>query len=437
MAMGISAGGHTCCLRRLRVQESCIQASSGAINPSAPLSTSEISHLPHGISVNRPTILVNAIPLVHIATGIGRYVRELYGALERLHGHEATFLYFDGRVASPTMPQPTADLGGWSKNLAFLWKLPPHLALCIRLAFHARREWAFARVLREHAVAVYHETAFFPFHTPSTLATVFTVHDLSLQRHPQWHPRERVLYAQCFFRRRLRKVNHFLTVSEFSKRELMDWAGVSPDRISPTPLAHDSSLFHVPSAEHIAAIRQTYSLPERFFLFLGSGDPRKNAAIIPQALRAAELDIPLISVGWSGWGDAADDSQPRSLGYVPDKDLAALYGAALALIYPSRYEGFGLPVLEAMACGCPVVTTREASLPEAGGEAALYMEHPDDVAGLGELLRALATDSALAKRACRQGLAHTARFSWDATATATWEVLCAATRNASNTDTRP
>ncbi|AGW13306.1 putative glycosyltransferase, group 1 family protein [Megalodesulfovibrio gigas DSM 1382 = ATCC 19364] len=371
-----------------------------------------------------PVILVNAIPLVQVATGICRYVRQVYAALERRHGQEARFLYFDGSTASPAMPEPAA----WSARAGLLRRLPTPAALAARLAVHARRELAFARVLRRHRVDVYHETAFFPFHVPAGLPTVFTVHDLSLQRHPQWHPRERVLYARLFFRSRLPDVTHFLSVSAFTARELTAWADIAPARITVTPLAHDRTLFYEPDTAAVAAVRARYALPERFFLFLGSGDPRKNAALIPRAVAAAGLDVPVVGVGWRGWDDPSGGI--RSLGFVPDADLAGLYATALALVYPSRYEGFGLPVLEAMACGCPVVTTRAASLPEAGGTAALYMDSPDDAAGLGDLLRRLAEDDDLRHRCRREGLAHAARFSWDRTAAATWEVL---TRAASRT----
>ncbi|GAB7079207.1 hypothetical protein JCM14635_08800 [Megalodesulfovibrio paquesii] len=368
-----------------------------------------------------------------MATGICRYVRQVYGALARGHGHEARFLFFDGCTASPAMPDPAAA-DDWGKKAALARALPAPMALAARLALHARRERAFSRVLREHPVDVYHETAFFPFRVPPGFPTLFTVHDLSLQRHPEWHPRERVWYSQLFFRRRLRLATHVLTISEFTARELQTWADLPAGRITVTPLAHDPALFHVPNPELVARVRARYQLPPRFFLFLGSGDPRKNAAIIPQALARLRdrtgQDMPLVSVGWSGWlagTQQAGTVQIQSLGFVPDEDLAGLYAAATALIFPSRYEGFGLPVLEAMACGCPVVTTTAASLPEAGGEAALYMTHPDDADGLAGLLGRLAdpgpAGDALRARCSTLGLAHAAGFSWERVAETTWQAL--------------
>ena len=98
--------------------------------------------------------------------------------------------------------------------------------------------------------------------------------------------------------------------------------------------------------------------------------------VIPDALDLAGLHVPLVVAGWSGWAEKDVAKKVLFLGYVEDDALARLYSGALALIFPSRYEGFGLPILEAMACGCPVITTREASMPEVAGEAALYMKHP-------------------------------------------------------------
>ncbi len=381
-------------------------------------------------------VIVNAIPTLHINTGIGRYIRCLYQALERQYGPDLSVGYFDGAVAHPRIPEKNEDIASWSQLVDLLWKLPPRLGFLVRLVMHLRRERVFRRVSRDFDL--YHETSFFPFASRPGLPVVFTVHDMSLMRHPDWHPRERVHFYNHLFPRRIGNVRRYITVSDFTRRELEASVPRAHGLATVTHLAHDPAIFHPRPADEIHALRRRHGLSGPYFLFVGSGDPRKNAAIIPKALELSGLDIPLALVGWGGWNEAtaaaetsgtsgnaapptrASGRGPIPLGYVSDQDLAGLYSGALVLIFPSLYEGFGLPVLEALACGCPVITTRRASMPEVAGDAALYLENPTDPAELAGLLRRVAEDAALREDLTRQSLARAAQFSWEKTARRTW-----------------
>lgn len=356
----------------------------------------------------RLKVIVNAIPLTAVNTGIGRYLRCLYTAIERDFGREISVGYFDGARLLPRMPEPLADVAGRSRITSFLWRLPPAAALAARLAVQARRELAFRRAAR--GFDVYHEASFFPMPAPRGVKTVFTIHDLSLIRYPQYHPRERVLFFNLFFRRRLKRVSRFLAVSEFTRGEMATRLGIDPARIGLTHNAIDPERFR-PRPGASAALGLPPGAP--YFLFLGTNDPRKNPQVIPKALARSGLDIPLVLAGWTGWGrDAPAGTRVIELGYVDDQALAGLYSDALALVYPSIYEGFGLPVLEAMACGCPVITSRASSLPEVGGEACLYLEDPSDPDEMARALVALARDPDR-RRAMRQaGLLRASAFSW-------------------------
>jgi alpha-1,3-rhamnosyl/mannosyltransferase len=309
----------------------------------------------------------------------------------------------------------------WARAVDWFWKLPVPLALLVRLAIHLKRELMFRRAVS--GMDLYHEAGFFPFSVPSNVKVVFTLHDLSLFRFPQHHPRERVLYARLFLQRRCRRVNRFLTVSRFTREEAIRVLGISRNQITVTHLAHDATVFYPRSDLDRPLILNGKKLPERYFLFVGSGDPRKNLDVIPAALEKTGLSIPLVTVGWSGWLETKQGDNILQLGYVSDADLARVYSRAIALVFPSEYEGFGLPILEAMACGCPVITTRNASIPEVAADAALFMDHPLDVSGLARMLSRLAQDQILAESLRQKGLAQSARFSWAATASASWEAL--------------
>ena len=359
-------------------------------------------------------VIVNAVPLVTVNTGIGRYLRRLYAALERGYGDRLEIAYFDGRRASPTPPLPPENLAGRSRLTSLLWKLPPSVGLAVRLARHWQREAAFYQAAKGYDV--YHEAAFFPFRAPRGVATVFTIHDLSLVTLPERHPAERVRYFNRYFYQRLEHVNRFLAVSKFTRDEMVRLLHLDPDRIRVTWNAHEPEVFHPVDGPLPAGV------PERYFLFVGTNDPRKNLHVIPKALAASGTNIPLVTAGWSGWSDERMDGPPPiEMGYSNDEVLAALYSKALALVYPSLYEGFGLPVLEAMACGCPVVITRLTSLPEVAGEAGIYLDDPADAAAMGAVLARVAGDPALRAESARLGLARAGLFSWDETARRTFE----------------
>jgi alpha-1,3-rhamnosyl/mannosyltransferase len=366
-------------------------------------------------------LVVNAIPMVNVSTGIGRYLRCLYGEMERSYGDRLEIGYFDGFRVISRMPGGPANLGRWTRGVDLFWGMPVYPALMLRLAFHFLREGIFRKWSRHFEV--YHEAGFFPFSVPARLKTVFTIHDLSLIRFPEHHPRERVLYTRLFWRRRCAQADHFLAVSEFTAREMRTFLGIAPERTTVTLEAHDTKIFYPRSREAIRDFLRDHALPETYFLFAGAGDPRKNMDIIPKALERGGLNAPLVVAGWSGWSEGLASKRVVPLGFVSDEDLARAYSGAIGMIFPSSYEGFGLPLLEAMACGCPVVTTRESSLPEVAGDAALYMKGPRDVDDLARILRNLVDGHVSRQDLVRKGLARAGEFSWEKAARQTVEAF--------------
>jgi glycosyltransferase involved in cell wall biosynthesis len=262
---------------------------------------------------------------------------------------------------------------------------------------------------------------------------VLTLHDLAMLDHPEWFSRSYTMLYQLFLPAIARAALHIFTSSEFSRRRLIARLGVAPARISVVSSAVKPELCDpaLVTPEAVAAVRQRYDLPPRYVLAVGSMDPRKNLrglAIAMQQVQSTDPDLALVLVGGQRaiFGDArlADVAPPqvRALGYVPDADLPALYASAEVFAYPSLYEGFGIPPLEAMAWGTPVVTANSTSLPEVVGAAAVLVA-PEDPAAIAAGLRQVLTDDDLRARLRLAGRQQAARYSWDTAAEQVGTVL--------------
>lgn len=364
-------------------------------------------------------ILINAIPLTGLLTGIARYLRNLYTAMEAFH--DVDLFYFNGKNVSHTMP-PMADAGKWQAMTRAIWSLPDPAVFSLRAVHWLNYERRLRRTCRLQEFDIYHETAFVPAKAP-TLFSVYSIYDLSLRLYRETHPRERVWFFEYFIKKRLQYAGHILTISEFIRQEIIAELNVPPERVTAIPLAADP-LFAPCTAEEIDHIKSRYHLPESYLLFVGSLEPRKNIDILIEAMGKLKNEIPLVLVGWSAWGNKEwmDKIASKGLssrvfvtGHLPDADLKGIYSGATALIYPSLYEGFGLPILEAMACGCPVICSNVASMPEVAGDAALFIDpsNSDDLTGA---IETLLQDSELRNRMINKGYQQNAAFNWGKTA---------------------
>ncbi len=371
-------------------------------------------------------ILVNAIPLGGLLTGISRYVRQLYFELEQFPDVEIT--YFDGNRIHKNMPAQ-ADPEKWSRATSAIWKLPDPVVFAIRTLHWWKFEMLLRRVCRKDRYDIYHETGFVPA-ALSAVPTVYSIYDLSLIKYRHAHPKERVWFYDFMGRRRLRFASHILTISEFIRQEICDTFALSPSNVSAVHLA-PASHFHPRSAEKIDQVRKRYGLTGGYLLFVGSLEPRKNLPLLIQAMQRCNTNISLLIVGWEGWGDKSWMQTIREsglshriilTGYVDDETLACLYSGASAFVYPSLYEGFGLPILEAMACGCPVICSDVASMPEVAGDAAIRID-PGSIGDLTEAIDLLTKDQNARQRLIAGGFARAAEFTWKRTAEKTLEVF--------------
>lgn len=262
--------------------------------------------------------------------------------------------------------------------------------------------------------------------------TVLTVHDLIFRRYPQHHKPLNRWYLNATLPLYCRRADHIIAVSEQTKRDVMASYGVPAQKISVIYEAADPQ-FQPQAPEAVAAVRARYRLPERYLLCVGTIEPRKNLGRVLAAferLHAERLTDALVIVGKRGWlfDDffARLEQSPTKQavifpGFVPDADLPTVYAGAQALAFPSEFEGFGLPVLEAMACGAPVVCSTTSSLPEVAGAAALLVDSADTDA-ITAALRRVAADADLAAELARRGVAQAARFSWQRAAAETLAV---------------
>lgn len=258
---------------------------------------------------------------------------------------------------------------------------------------------------------------------------IFTVHDLTFVTHAHFHTRENIKLCETNLSRAEASGCHFCAVSENTKKDLIRIYGIDPDRITVTYNSVCPKEFRQLPETEVEVIRKKYDLPEKFFLYVGSLEPRKNLATAIKAMKIYQGREPLVVVGASGWLNselhsllAKTKNKTRLMGFIPQEELPAFYNAALASVYPSIYEGFGIPVIESMACGTPVITSNNSSLAEIGRDACLLLDEPANPEELAEALSRIAADKALWTELSAKGLIRAGKFTPENSALATLDV---------------
>jgi glycosyltransferase involved in cell wall biosynthesis len=341
--------------------------------------------------------------------GIGRYVTNLARAL-------VPYLNADEHLTILHDPAYPFDLPSNTTLYTLAVDVSP---------FSPRQQWVIPRLLRRLNADVYH-SAYYLMPYRSVVPTLLTLYDLIPILFPAHStPRARLLFRKATILA-LRASRHCIAISEATRRDFLTHFHVTPPHIVAIPLAADP-IFYPQPASAVEALRARYDLPKNFILYVGSNKPHKNLERLIEAWSQAAPTLPDVTLVIAGaW--LAQHPEPRQraevlgigdrirwLGPVSGDTLPALYTAAMAFIFPSLYEGFGLPPLEAMACGTPVICSHTSSFPEVVGNAARLVD-PLDVDAWSTAIESVALGAGQRRAMRTAGLAQAARFSWNATA---------------------
>jgi alpha-1,3-rhamnosyl/mannosyltransferase len=286
--------------------------------------------------------------------------------------------------------------------------------------FSLSQQWQIPRLLRQLSATVYHSAYYMMPYRPGVL-TLLTLYDLIPEQYPELVSPQARLLARLATRLALRAGDHFLAISEATRQDFLTYYPLNPTMITAVPLAADAQ-FRPQSDTAVASLRQKYNLAEQYVLYLGINKPHKNLAKLIEAWAAVTnkvADAPslIIAGAWDErYGEVKTTAAHHNLfnkihflGRVPDVDLPALYSGATLFVFPSLAEGFGLPVLEAMACGTAVACANTSSLPEVGGQAAAYFD-PSSSQAMAAVLVELLQDAEQRENMVEKGLMQAALF---------------------------
>jgi glycosyltransferase involved in cell wall biosynthesis len=383
-------------------------------------------------------VLINGLSMAGAKTGIGHYTAELYRSLAPHAGEDEVHCF-------PAQWVRRAR-GAWARVRPWLERAAPAPAPAAttnqtptsagRRTFGGLRSVGqtlltrhFRATCRKGGFDLYHEPNFIPF--SGDVPTVTTLHDLGVLLHPEWHPADRVAHYMRNFREGIERTVHFISVSDFGRQEVIETLGIHPERVTRIYQGIRPNLRPLSGPEVRMALERL-GLPPRFLLSVGTIEPRKNVLTLLRAYCGLPGEVrdayPLLLVGGWGWNSAdvahyldteARHKNVHHIGYLPEQYLCALYNGARALVFPSLYEGFGLPPLEMMACGGAVLASTADALEETiGGQAHLVAPH--DLDGWREALLRVTCDDDWWHQ-LRFGAEDVARpFTWDRCAAETF-----------------
>ncbi len=368
-------------------------------------------------------IAISTTSLRQPLTGLGNYTLNLIQAIQKVSNSDLVF--FDG-TSWTTIAAVKAQRLSFNA-LSILRKLP--------FAYQAKRflgESSFRRGARTIKADLYHEPNFLAY--KSNLPTIITVHDLSWIKYPEVHPASRVQEMNRFFESGVKRANHIVTDAEFIRQEFIQHFNYPADRITAIPLGVSESFSSYSQEETSATLIKNNLKHSKYILAVGTLEPRKNLTVaidafllLPKELRQ---QYPLVIAGSKGWlleglekkiNSLIKHGEIRLIGYVHQDELPHVIAGALTLVFPSIYEGFGLPPLEAMACGVPVIASNSSSIPEVVGDTGILL-NSNDTQGFADAMQSLIEDPQRRAILSQKALERSKQFTWEKCALSTLEV---------------
>jgi glycosyltransferase involved in cell wall biosynthesis len=340
--------------------------------------------------------------------GVARYLMNLLANLLQIDRHNEYLVYMSEEIKPLAYDHPNLDFKVMRVRPGILWR---HLRLPM--------------TMRADGVDL-HFSPSYMLPLVKVCPSVVVVHDITFKVHPEWFSRDRRFLFDGVFWREVRRAERIITVSEHSKKDIVEYLKVDPGRVMVIREAADETFRPVDDQEKSSGIREKFGLSEGFIFTVGAIHTRRNLTRLIEATARAGRDFgidPMLLIV----GTPAKFSPPVDIGgtaqrcgiservihapYVSEEELLLLYNACGLFAYPSLYEGFGLPVIEAMACGTPVACSNTTSIPEVGGQAVLYFD-PESVGEMAEAIGRGLTDEDLRKELARKGRERAAGFSW-------------------------
>ncbi|MBI3624045.1 glycosyltransferase family 4 protein [Candidatus Saccharibacteria bacterium] len=357
-------------------------------------------------------------------TGVGQYAKRLTEALGQQES-DINFEIIRHWLPFKKLRPPIQPFQHLSYRLVRWFPPAVYFQIFKRLGWFIPYDWI---ALRGYEAVLFYNFVSFPL-SSKTKSVVF-IHDLSFVHYSNLLLSKNAKYLTRFVPLSLKRASQIVAVSQSTKNQIVDCYKIAPSKISVIPPAVDTKVFAPRPDDQIKSVMNKYNLStEKYILFTGTIEPRKNIAGLLEAYSQLPSELTkqysLVLAGGKGWQDESILSKITELqhqnfkiiqtGYVDDQDLPAVYSGASVFVYPSIYEGFGIPPLEAMACGVPVITSNKASLPEVTGKAALLIK-PENPAEIAEAIQKILTDSVLANSLKAKGFDQVKKFSWDKSA---------------------